>query len=166
MADEEQAQEEPKKGGPGWLVALLMGIAGLGAGFGGAAVVMPNQISAGPAQEDPAKAGDSAPVETSFAERVVKFDPFIVNVSGEGYPRYLKVEIALEMDSLEAKEDVAQRIAQVRDLTILLLSTKRLGDVEGFEGKALLKDDLRERVNALITTGEVQSVLFTEFVVQ
>ena len=34
------------------------------------------------------------------------------------------------------------------------------------EGKALLKDDLRERLNALLDKGEVQSVMFTEFVVQ
>ena len=46
------------------------------------------------------------------------------------------------------------------------MSSKRLSDLEGFEGKALLKDDLRERVNSVLPSGEVQSVLFTEFVVQ
>ncbi len=50
--------------------------------------------------------------------------------------------------------------------TLLLLSSKRLSDVTEFEGRALLKDDLRERINGIVGEGKVASVLFTEFVVQ
>ena len=63
-------------------------------------------------------------------------------------------------------KEIEARVAQVRDTTILLLSSKRLSDITDFEGKALLKDDLRERVNALLDQGQVRSVMFTEFVVQ
>jgi flagellar basal body-associated protein FliL len=70
------------------------------------------------------------------------------------------------MDSLSAREEIEARVSQVRDSTILLLSSKRLSDITDFEGKALLKDDLRERVNALLDQGQVRSVMFTEFVVQ
>ena len=59
-----------------------------------------------------------------------------------------------------------ERVTQVRDSAILLLSSKRLSDVSDFEGKALLKDDLQDRVNSLLEIGRVESVLFTEFVVQ
>ena len=55
---------------------------------------------------------------------------------------------------------------EIRDGILTLVSSKQLADVTGFEGKALLKDDLRDRVNALLDDGEVKSVLFTEFVVQ
>lgn len=165
MAEEAEEQEEPKSGGPGWLVAILLGVAGLGAGFGGAMAVMPNVVASEPAAEEE-MAESEEPEEAAFSERLITLDPFVVNVSGEGYPRYLKVQVALELDSIEVKEDLELRIPQVRDLTILLLSTKRLSDLEGFEGKALLKDDLRERINALLEKGDVQSVLFTEFVVQ
>jgi flagellar basal body-associated protein FliL len=48
----------------------------------------------------------------------------------------------------------------------VLLSSKQLSDITDFEGKALLKEDILERVNDLLETGDVKSVLFTEFVVQ
>jgi flagellar basal body-associated protein FliL len=54
----------------------------------------------------------------------------------------------------------------VRDAMIVLLSSKQLSDITDFEGKALLKEDILERLNDLLDTGSVQSVLFTEFVVQ
>jgi len=37
---------------------------------------------------------------------------------------------------------------------------------ESRKGKALLKEDILERVNDVLDTGSVRSVLFTEFVVQ
>ena len=99
-------------------------------------------------------------------QRVVALEPFVVNVTGDGYPRYLKLKIELEADTLETREEIEARLAQIRDAVILLLSSKRLEDIGGFEGKSLLKDDLRDRVNARLEGGEVKAVLFTEFVVQ
>ncbi len=106
--------------------------------------------------------------ETSgaFADRIVQFEPFVVNVSGESYPRYLKLQVVFEMSSPEAKANLEERMAPVRDLTISLLSSKRLADITDFEGKALLKDDLRQQVDELLGKGSVESVMFTEFVVQ
>jgi flagellar basal body-associated protein FliL len=109
--------------------------------------------------------GQGAP-SGAFADRVVQLDPFVVNVSGEKYPRYLKLQVVFEMRSQEAKQKLEQRIAPVRDLTISLLSSRRLADITDFEGKALLKDDLRHQVDELLGKDSVESVLFTEFVVQ
>ena len=63
-------------------------------------------------------------------------------------------------------EELGVRLPQVRDATILLLSSKRLADISDYEGKTLLKDDLRARINATLETGKIEAVLFTEFVVQ
>ena len=111
----------------------------------------------------PAKAGDSG---ADFSARIVQLEPFVVNVSGENYPRYLKLQVVFEMSSPEAKGKLEERVAAVRDLTISLLSSKRLADITDFEGKALLKDDLRQQVDELLGKGSVEGVMFTEFVVQ
>ena len=68
--------------------------------------------------------------------------------------------------SASSLADLEQRVPQVRDMTILLLASKRLSELSDFEGKALLKEDLRERVGSLLAAGTVDSVMFTEFVVQ
>ncbi len=168
MAEEEETEgteEEAAAPGKPWLliigaalVAALLGAGGTFFMLGGAEEPPPEETAE--AVEEPIEP------DLEFQERVFKLDPFVVNVSGEGYPRYLKMQVAFEMDTPEAKMEVESRVAQVRDTTILLLSSKRLADISDFEGKALLKDDLRERVNATMKSGRVESVLFTEFVVQ
>jgi len=161
--DENDAPSDEKKSSP-LMIALIVGMLGIALGGGGVFFALSRGIGPAASSED---AGGAEPAETvGFDERVHSLDPFVVNVSGEGYPRYVKLQLAFELDSPVAREELEERIAQVRDLTILLLSSKRLSDIDGFEGKALLKDDLRDRVNAILTRGEVESVLFTEFVIQ
>ncbi len=167
MAEEEnEATSEEKSGGKPWLLILLAAVVALLLGAGGTFFLLGNKQE--PAEAAQAKASEEPPVapDLEFGERVFKMDPFIVNVTGEGYPRYLKMQIAFEMSSPEARQEAESRVSQIRDTTILLLSSKRLSDINDFEGKALLKDDLRDRVNALLKSGRVESVLFTEFVVQ
>ncbi len=169
MADEnETTEEEEGKGGGSSLFPIIIGVL-LGAGLGGGGVFF--GLSQGMAAQAGSEAEASADGEVqeevaAFSERVLSLEPFVVNVSGEAYPRYVKLQVALELDSLAARAEAESRVAQIRDLTILLLSSKRLGDIDGFEGKALLKDDLRERVNGMLDEGKVSSVLFTEFVIQ
>lgn len=166
MAEENEPEQAEQKQGKSGLVGIIIGIL-LGAGLGGGGVFF--GLSQGMAAQSGAEAdveSDAEVERAGFDERVLSLDPFVVNVSGEAYPRYVKLQVALEFDTLNAKAECETRIAQVRDLTILLLSSKRLADIDGFEGKALLKDDLRERVNGVLTEGKVESVLFTEFVIQ
>jgi flagellar FliL protein len=89
-----------------------------------------------------------------------------VNVTGDGYNRFLKLRLELEANDAQLKDELDARLPQVRDAMIVLLSSKQLSDITDFEGKALLKEDILERLNDLLDTGSVQSVLFTEFVVQ
>ena len=170
--EEEQAAEESEESGGGGkspiLLILIVALVSLGIGGGGAYFVFGGEKA--PAAEEGAEGEGEEPVveesDAAFAERVYSLEPFVVNVSGEGYPRYLKLKIELETDGPEAVEDLDARLAQVRDTIILMLSSKRLADISDFEGKALLKDDLRDRINGLLEHGQVEQVLFTEFVVQ
>ncbi|MEM7409185.1 MAG: flagellar basal body-associated FliL family protein [Myxococcota bacterium] len=165
MAEEAEETTPEVTAKPPIMLAFIVGLVGAAIGGGGAFVAISQMPPPQAAPVEEAVEEDAEP-EASFADRVHALDPFVVNVSGEGYPRYVKLSLAFEMDSPASKEELEAHIAKVRDLTILLISSKRLADIEDFEGKALLKDDLRERVNAVISKGNVESVLFTEFVVQ
>jgi flagellar basal body-associated protein FliL len=183
---DEAKPSTPEKSSKPMLPLILVGVVAL---VGGAAVgnfALPKLLGGGAAHaEAEAKEGEDAephgedaapeggghaaePSEPtgSFADRVLQLDPFVVNVTGETYPRYLKVQVAFETASPAGKALLEERVAPIRDLTISLLSSKRLADVTDFEGKALLKDDLRHQVNELLGKEQVEAVLFTEFVVQ
>ena len=62
MADEEavEAPEEPKAG-PGWLGAILMGVAGLGGGFGASMALMPNTVATAPSEAEQMEEDEEPP---------------------------------------------------------------------------------------------------------
>lgn len=121
------------------------------------------EASTGPAM---AEGTDVAAGGEGFVDRVLALEPFVVNITGHDYARYLKVKIEIEAESPTVRDELEQRLPQVRDGIIVLLSSRRLADVTDFEGKVLLKEAIAERVTGMLETGEVRQVMFTEFVVQ
>ncbi len=167
---EEQGDEGGGGGGIPWMLIIGAVVLSLAAGAGGAAFLLGNQPPPAPPPDLEAQAAAAAELREAegegFKERLYSLEPFVVNVTGDGYSRYLKVKVELEADSPELKTELDARLSQIRDAVIVLLSSKKLSDITDFEGKALLKQDIYERVNDILETGELNSVLFTEFVVQ
>jgi len=160
------------KGGIAMIAAAALVSLGLGAG--GAFFFAGSHAAAPPAAPVVSEAEAMAAAEAatqkqasdSYKERLYALEPLVVNVTGDGYNRFLKLRVELEAGDVELKTEIEARLPQVRDALIVLLSSKQLSDITDFEGKALLKEDILERVNDLLETGDVKSVLFTEFVVQ
>jgi flagellar basal body-associated protein FliL len=167
MSEETEEQAAPPKAGIPWALIGLVGLLSAGSGAAGMMFLGPKPAPAAAEADAEGAGGPAAMAEVApFSERLLSLDPFVVNVGDEGYPRYLKLQLAFELDSTESRAELEERLPQVRDMTILLLSSKRLSELSDFEGKALLKEDLRDRVGGLLASGSVQSVMFTEFVVQ
>ena len=177
--DKEEAKEpaqESSGGGKGGLAIIIAAaLISLGLGAGGAFLFASSQApppqpvvtqEAAAEMMDEKAAAKQRQVTEDFKERLYGLDPFVVNVTGDGYNRFLKLRVELETNDVKLKEEIDARLPQVRDALIVLLSSKQLSDITDFEGKALLKEDILERVNELLETGNVRSVLFTEFVVQ
>ncbi len=93
-------------------------------------------------------------------------ETFIVNLAGGKGRRYLKVRMNLELDHEKLELEVQQKVAQIRDSILILLSSKSFTQIESMEGKNTLREEILVRVNGLVTSGKVRGVYFTEFVVQ
>lgn len=171
----DQAQETASGVGKGGMVMIVVAaLISLGLGAGGAFFFASQQQSSTQSAQQTIEAELAAEkaaakqraLTEDFKERLYGLDPFVVNVTGDGYNRFLKLRIELETSDTVVKEEIDARLPQVRDAMIVLLSSKRLSDITDFEGKVLLKEDMLERVNDLLDSGQVRSILFTEFVVQ
>lgn len=170
----EGASSGGRKGDMVMIIAAALISLGLGAGgaFFFASQQQPPPAAATPQQTVEAElaaekaAAKQRALTEDFKERLYKMEPFVVNVTGDGYNRFLKLRVELETTDSDLKEELDARLPQVRDALIVLLSSKQLSDVTDFEGKALLKEDMLERVNDLLESGQIRSILFTEFVVQ
>lgn len=164
MAESEEQEAKPAGGGKPLVWMALVGVVALLAGAGGTYFAVGGEDRGSEGAEASEAQAEPAPVP--FSERVVPLEPFVVNVTGDEYPRFLKVTVKLEVEEPSQKQIVEDRMAQIRDSLIVLITSKRLSDVSDFEGKALLKQEILDRVNGLFDEPFVKSVLFTEFVVQ
>lgn len=93
-------------------------------------------------------------------------DTMIVNLADQGGKRYLRVTMALELSDPDALTTIESRLPQVRDAILMILPTKKYDDVSSTDGKIALRTEVMEKINALMTKGQVNNIYFTEFVVQ
>jgi flagellar FliL protein len=100
------------------------------------------------------------------APQFLSIDSFVVNITDGENDRFLKVKIDLEVSSAEVSKELEQRMPQVKDIMIGLLSSQNANLVRTMEGKDQLREQVLTRLNAVVRTGVVRQVLFTEFVVQ
>ena len=164
MSDKEKKPEEeekPKGGGSKLgLVALLIGVLNLGGiGFVGFKIMtMPPPTVVTQQAEPPPAAKVPGPL--------AQLDPFVVNLDEPGTPRYLKTTVSLELTTEEAKTQVDAGKHQVRDSFLRYLSSLRVEDTRGEEGKTQIRNELLKRAQEKLDDIRVKNLFFGEFVVQ
>jgi len=97
---------------------------------------------------------------------IYPLETFIVNLADRGKERYLRVTIQLQLEKLALKEEMDQRLPQIRDRILTIVPTKSYETVTALEGKAALRDELLRNLNEVLQGGKITNLYFTEFVVQ
>ena len=160
----------PKKSSA--LVYILLVVNMLFVGGAGAMLYL-NKKKAGPehtlervvAAESEAQAHDAEAKEhEEFTGKMVPLEMFLVNLSGAKGNKLLKVTLELEVDNEKVQEEIDKRKPQIRDIIIILLSSKTYTGVSSAEGKDTLREEIKDTLNSFLTRGKVSKVLFTEFI--
>ena len=158
MAEEKDKilEEAKKKKSPILLVVIVMMVVLFGAGgFFAWKYFLPASKEKKKEVEDEKKLGPIYPM-----------DPFIVNLADKENQKYLKLTMQLELDGSELSKELNHRKPQIRDLIIGLLTLQGYDDVASYKGKAFIRKEIMNRINAILITGSVKRVFFTEFVLQ
>lgn len=113
--------------------------------------------------------------ETAHAEALPPKPPIFVDVPdilvnlasvpGERV-QYLKIKVVLEVKDEPLVEKIKPTMPRVMDIFQTYLRELRAVDLSGSAGLFRLKEELTKRVNATISPGQVNAVLFKEVVVQ
>lgn len=157
MVDEKEAPENEEEAPPKKSKTLFFIIAGIallllaGGGFFAYTTFM-----APPADEDPRE-----PLGEMFV-----LEPFVVNLADPTGKRYLKVQIALELENERAVANAERSVPKLRDTVISMLTALSFEEVMTPEGKIRIRDELLERFNVVMRPDRVRNIYFTEFVVQ
>lgn len=89
----------------------------------------------------------------------------LASVPGERV-QYLKIKVVLEVKDEPLVEKIKPTMPRVMDIFQTYLRELRAVDLSGSAGLFRLKEELTKRVNAAISPGQVNAVLFKEVVVQ
>jgi len=159
-ADGEEGQGEGRKRFSGRTLVLYIGLpvillilAGAGAYFAGvfdaAEVVAEENV---------------APPPVAFYE----MPEMVVNLSTQEGQRtqYLKMQISLELPSLEVKKKIEPVLPRIVDMFQIYLRELRAQDLEGSSGIYRLKEEMIRRINTEIFPDKVSDVLFKEIIIQ
>ena len=105
------------------------------------------------------KGGDST--------KMMALEQFTVNLStpGSAAPKFVRVNIALEVPNDEAEGEVTQKMPQVRNAIIDLFNSKRPTDLGTTEGREFIKEEIKSALNGFMISGKVKGVFFTNFAV-
>ena len=102
--------------------------------------------------------------EDPFIGKLIPMETFLVNLAGSQGRKLAKINMELEVEGEKVEEEIEKRKPQIRDIIIILLSSKTYAQVADKEGKDFLRSEIRDTVNAFLTKGKIRSVYFTEFI--
>jgi flagellar protein FliL len=170
MAEKKAKKEEAEGGGKKKLIIIIAAalVVLLALGGGGAYYFMKKKEA-----EEAEKKKDAAmevPVpELNPAAAIgpmVDISEFIVNIISDDATHYVKASLTIELTNEPAKEEINQRMAQIRDAILLLVGNKTYEELQDLQGKKQLKAELTSKINSILQTGKIKAIYFTDFVVQ
>jgi len=98
---------------------------------------------------------------------LVSLEEIITTLAGNPQkPRYLRINVSLEVKNQMTAEVVATRLPQLRDVVIMALSDKTAEQLSTPEGKKGLRDEIFRRLDAKMPAGTLLNVYFSDLVVQ
>lgn len=98
-----------------------------------------------------------------FIGKLIPLETFLVNLSGSRGRKLAKVNIELEVNNEEVQKEIDKLKPKIRDIIIIILSSKSYAQVANKEGKEVLREEIRDQVNLFLTKGQIGRVYFTEF---
>ncbi|MEN8005397.1 MAG: flagellar basal body-associated FliL family protein [Candidatus Krumholzibacteriota bacterium] len=98
---------------------------------------------------------------------MVGLEDIIVTLAGSSrHPRYLRININIEVQDQVTAEAVRMRLAQMRDAVIMTLTEKTVEDLSKPGGKMNLRAEIFRRLDESIAGGKLMNVYFSDLVIQ
>lgn len=152
---EEAKPEKGKKSSKALFLVIGIIVVALAGGVGAFML-----FSGGKKEKAEVKHEEKKDVKTAL----VPLDAFVLNLAEQG--RFLKVTMQFELADDAALPMVNEKVPQLRDAIITLVSSKSSDAVSSPEGKLQLKDELLIRANQSVGKDVFKNLYFTEFVMQ
>lgn len=125
-----------------------------------------NQQMAKEGTEGAAPAATGAEANKTVEEEGILYqlDPFTANLAkGEGPARFIRMTIVLKFNKEAKKEEVDAKKPQISDAIISMLNSKKPEDLLKTEGKAFLKEEIKNSINSFMVDGQIMDIFYVAF---
>jgi flagellar basal body-associated protein FliL len=104
----------------------------------------------------------------STASNLFYLEPLIVNgPAAEGdATAFVRLTLTLELDRPEVAEDLQTRLPALQNQVIIAATSRESRTLLSSQEKARLRDELTDRINALLPHGGVRAVYFADFLIR
>jgi len=112
--------------------------------------------------------GKASKTDTNIPTSVSRYalDDFIVNLFHPSEDRFLRIKIEFELEGQDTQKEIEKKLPKIRDSLLMLLSSKSVEEISTLQGKLILKNEIINRINSILSTGHISAVYFTEFIIQ
>jgi len=172
MADKDATLEgaSEKKGGILENKALLLGIivvVQVGLAIGLTQFLIVPKLGVQDAGMEAGANPEAKPADMPKMGVLVNLEDIVVTLASDpAKPRYLRININVEVPNQMVAEVVASRLPQLRDLVIMTLSDKTAEQISTPEGKKGLRDEIFRRMDEKMPEGTLMNIYFSDLVVQ
>lgn len=148
------------------LVLLLLMAVGAGAYYLGTTSSTETKDHTDEPEEEKKKSSGFSFGSDNYLGPLVELEDFVVNITDDEQTRYLKVAMTMETADKKTKNEVDNRLPQLRDAIIFQISGKTHDELRDLQGKKQLQAELIKSLNEVLNEGRIERLFFTEFVVQ
>jgi flagellar FliL protein len=114
--------------------------------------------------------GEGAPALPPLAPApalLLTMDPFMVNLADNNARRFLRVIVAIDVETEEMQKEVQARMPRIRDSLLLLFSSKTSLDLNGPQGRLRLRMEILKTINNdLGISNKITKAFYMEFLIQ
>jgi len=112
------------------------------------------------------KEAESAGEGAELKAEVYLVSNLLVNPTGTGGTRYLSASVGLQVTSPVSLEKLRLRDLQVRDLLILVLSSRTVEELTDSRSREQMRKEILGRLNQLLGGNQLTAVYFVDYVLQ
>ena len=96
------------------------------------------------------------PVKAEVGATMV-LDEFLINLADTDMDRYVKTTIALGLKKGLTEDDLKDKVPEIRDVIVMVLSCQKLEDIRTDSGKEALKKELVDKINDKISDDKLKN---------
>ncbi|MBI5867647.1 MAG: flagellar basal body-associated FliL family protein [candidate division Zixibacteria bacterium] len=119
--------------------------------------------TAAPKEEEPAENAEHGAEQKA---EVYLVSNLLVNPTGTSGTRYLSASVGIEVKSPAVLEKLRLRDLQVRDLLILVLSSRTVDELTNSHAREQMRREILGRLNQLMGGEQLTAVYFVDYVLQ